>query len=129
MAETIRYKDIDLAFTAHPVTGDIAVKTNESAIKAAMKHLILMNFYESPFHPEVGSGVLGMLFEPTNFVTALGIRKHIELVLENFEPRIEVMDLHTVPNLDAQAYDVTIKFRLLNQNNVLELDLILEQIR
>jgi len=129
MAKRYRYKDIDLSFAKHPVTGDIAVKTDVAAIKASMQTLIKMNFYDSPFQPEIGSGVMDLLFNPLNFVTSIGLRRQIELVLENYEPRIEVIEVYTVPLPDEQVYNVTIRFRLKNQPEELRFDMLLEQVR
>ena len=44
-----QYKDIDLCFRRNPVTGDIAVKENENAIKQALKNLMLTRPGERPF--------------------------------------------------------------------------------
>ena len=42
MANNTRtFSDFDLNFTAHPVTGDIVLKTDESAIKQSVKNLLL----------------------------------------------------------------------------------------
>jgi len=94
-----------------------------------MQTLIKMNFYDSPFQPEIGSGVMDLLFNPLNFVTSIGLRRQIELVLENYEPRIEVIEVYTVPLPDEQVYNVTIRFRLKNQPEELRFDMLLEQVR
>ena len=60
------YKDINLSFARHPVTGDIAFLTNVEAVKRSVRNLINTNFYERPFHPEIGSDVRSILFEPVS---------------------------------------------------------------
>ena len=48
------WSDLDLDFTAHPVTKDIVRKTNVEAVKRSVRNLIRTNMYERPFHPEIG---------------------------------------------------------------------------
>ena len=91
VAQTTRkYKDLDLAFTKHPVRGDINKHIDEIAVINSIKNLILTNHYEKPFHPEVGSGVKALLFELMDGVTARILEKEIEQVIENFEPRVKI---------------------------------------
>ena len=51
------FRDIDLDFNRNPVTNDINVVENVIAIKRAVKNLVLTNFYERPFQPELGCGI------------------------------------------------------------------------
>jgi phage baseplate assembly protein W len=55
------YKDMDLAFTANPVTGDLSKKLDVNAVKQSMKILMLTNFYERPFSPKKGANLRGFL--------------------------------------------------------------------
>ena len=64
------FKDINLSLAKHPITGDIATLTNIEAVKRSVRNLINTNFYERPFHPEIGSNVRSILFEPVSPVTA-----------------------------------------------------------
>ena len=58
-----RYRDIDLNFGRNPVTNDIAKVEDVNAVKRSVRNLIQTNFYERPFHPELGSGIRDLLFE------------------------------------------------------------------
>ena len=49
-----RYRDIDLNFGINPVTNDIAKVEDVNAVKRSVRNLIQTNFYERPFHPELG---------------------------------------------------------------------------
>ena len=40
-----RYKDLDIFFTPHPVTGDITVKTDTDAIRRSVRNIFLTNKY------------------------------------------------------------------------------------
>ena len=62
---TFIYKDLNLYFTRNPVTSDVSTVTDVQDIKRAVRHIVLLNPGEKPFHPEIGTGVRGALF--TNF--------------------------------------------------------------
>ena len=57
------YKDLNLDFARHPVTNDLVKIEDVDAIKRSVRNLINTNFYERPFHPELGCGVRDLLFE------------------------------------------------------------------
>ena len=57
------YKDLNLFFTRNPVTSDVSTVTDIQNIKRAVKHLVLLNPGEKPFHPEIGTGIRDALFE------------------------------------------------------------------
>ena len=104
------YKDINLSFARHPLTGDIAFLTDIEAVKRSVRNLINTSFYERPFHPEIGSDVRSILFEPVSPPVANVLQRNIEDVVRNFEPRAELISVDVVPNIDANAYAATIKF-------------------
>ena len=108
------YSDLDLFFGAKNVTKDISKVTNIQAVKRSVRNLVLTNHYEKPFHPEIGSGVRGILFEPMTPTTAHMLTKKIETVIENYEPRAKLIGVRAQPNLDRNEYEVTIEFYVVN---------------
>ena len=104
------YKDLDLAFTAHPVTGDIVKKFDVNAVKQAMRVLISTEFYERPFDPKKGAGLRGMLFEPMSGLTADAIGRIILDLYNTYEIRTRVDRVDVIPNYDTNTYDITIFF-------------------
>ena len=66
---------------------DVNKLVDVQAVKRAVRNLVLTNFYEKPFHPEIGSGVRGMLFELATPLTAIALSQAIEDVINNYEPR------------------------------------------
>ena len=124
------YKDLNLNFTRHPVTGDITKVTDIDAVKRSVRNLVLTNHYERPFRPEIGSNIRATLFEPMTPFTANLLTRQIKDVIENFEPRVELVTIKADPNLDRNAYDVAITFNVVNaETDLIELDLLLERIR
>jgi len=124
-----RYKDIDLRFESHPVTGDVSTTSDDAAIKQALKLLVLTDHYDIPFHPEIGSDVSATLFDLATPATAAILEKHIENTISNFEPRVTVLDISVETSSDMQGYDLTIAYRIKNEETVQTLVLPLERIR
>lgn len=124
------FKDFNFNFTRHPVTGDIAKLTNISAVKASVKNLVMTNFYERPFHPEIGSDVRRALFEPMTPQVASRLGRNIEDVIVNFEPRAELISVIVNARIDRNAYEATVKFNVVNsETDEQTLNLFLERLR
>ena len=131
IARNVRqWRDLDLFFQRKPSTSDINKVTDVQAVKRSIRNLVLLNHYEKPFHPEIGSGVRDMLFELMTPITAVIITRHIEDVIENFEPRARLVGVRAYPDLDRNAYEVTVEFYVVNApTELVELTLALERIR
>ena len=82
-----KFRDIDLSFTRNTVTNDVNVVDDVVAIKRAVQNLVQTNYYERPFHPELGCGVRELLFENYTPMTGIFIRRKVEEVLNNYEPK------------------------------------------
>ena len=124
------FSDLNLNFVAHPLTGDITKLTNIEAVKRSVRNLINTNFYERPFHPEIGSNVRAVLFEPVSPIIEDILSRHIQDVIENFEPRVELININSKARLDENAYTVTIEFFVRNSPaGVQTVNLFLERLR
>ena len=124
------YKDINLNFSRHPVTGDIGTLSDVSAVKRSVRNLVNTNFYEKHFRPEIGSNIRSVLFEPVSPLIADVLKRHVKDVIENFEPRAELTDVKVNADIDRNAYNVQIEFYLVNSPSGLQtVDLFLEGLR
>ena len=124
------YIDLDLFFNKTMTSKDISKVTNIQAVKRSVRNLILTNHYEKPFHPEIGSGVRGMLFELMTPITAQILAKKVEDVIENFEPRARLISVRAIPDLDRNAYEISIQFYVVNMPTELaDLTVFLERLR
>ena len=108
------YRDIALSFETNAATKDVIVKKDVDAVKQSVKNLILTNNFERPFHPEIGYGITNLLFEPLDPITANSLSRVIGEVITNFEPRAQVVSVDARPNAEANSYEVTIDFRVIN---------------
>ena len=125
-----QYSDLDLFFSAKSVSKDISKVTDIQAVKRSVRNLVLTNHYEKPFHPEIGSGVRDILFEPMTPITANILARKIEDVIENFEPRAKLIGVRAQPNLDRNEYEVTIEFYVVNTpTELVDLTVMLERLR
>jgi len=130
MERTARvYSDLDLKFSKHPVTKDVTIKTNEYAIAASVRNIIMTNFGERRFSPKFGSDVFSQLFEPLDDMTAINIKEEIMTSLTNYEPRVKIDFVNVVPNFSLDGFDVTIKFFLLNSIKPITTALFLQRLR
>ncbi len=123
------FKDINLSLAKHPITGDIATLTNVEAVKRSVRNLINTNFYERPFHPEIGSNVRSILFEPVSPIVAAILERHVKDVIQNFEPRAELVDVQVKDNSDRNEYKVQIKFYVVNSSDIVDMNIFLERLR
>lgn len=130
MARNTRtYSDIDLNFTPNPVTGDLSLKYDENAVKAAVKNLILTNNYERPFHSEIGTQIRGLLFNPASPMMDALLTRAIQDTITNFEPRVVLMDVKVASNIDNNAVYCSIMFRIINTSKPVSLELTLQRTR
>jgi phage baseplate assembly protein W len=125
-----QYSDLDLFFGKKSSDSDISKVTDIQAVKRSVRNLVLLNAYEKPFHPEIASGVRGMLFELMTPITAQIIAKQVELVIENFEPRAKLVGVRVNPDLDRNLYALTIEFYVVNApTELVDMSVMLERLR
>ena len=124
------YKDLDLFFGKKSSSKDISKVNGIQAVKRSVRNLILTNIYEKPFHPEIGSGIRGLLFEPLSPITAFVLSQKVEDVIENFEPRARLVGVRANPDLDRNAYEITIEFYVQNApTELVDTTVLLERLR
>jgi phage baseplate assembly protein W len=130
MARNTRiFSDLDFNFTAHPVTKDLTRRYGDNAIKTALKNLILTNNFERPFHSEIGSPIRRLLFEPATPLLAASLKQAIINTINNFEPRVELINVIVSVDEDSYSVGVSIEFQVINTTRPLTLDLTLERTR
>lgn len=129
MAIIRTFSDLDLNFTKHPVTKDVVRKTNDNAIISSLVNLISTNHYERPFRPTIGSNIKALLFEPLDNLTAISLKKEIELMINNYEPRVRIDELQVNANDEKQSYDVTLRFYVINSMRPITINLFLNRLR
>ena len=106
------FKDLSISFKFNPLSGDLIALKNENAIARAVRNIVLTTPGEKFFDPEFGSSVSEILFENVDDITAVAIQDEIKSSLQNYEPRVEIIDVIVDPNFDENQFDVVITYRI-----------------
>jgi hypothetical protein len=130
MARNTRiFADLDINFRSHPATGDVTMRYDEEAIKQSIKNLVMTNHYERPFHPEIGSQLRSLLFEPASPLLVISLKQAITNTINNFEPRVNLIGIDINFKPDNNTIHVVIQFTIINTNRPIVLNLVLERTR
>ena len=109
------FKDINLSFHRHPITKDVTVLKNENAIKRSVRNIVNTIPRERFFNPELGSDVRSSLFNFVDYGTSSVIQKQIQIAIENFEPRVDNLQVNVFPRPDSNEFEVNILFDIIGQ--------------
>ena len=123
------YKDLDLDFTRHPVTNDVVKIEDVNAVKRSVKNLVQTNHYERPFHPELGCGIRELLFENFTPLTGIFIKRKVEEVITNYEPRARLSQVTVNEQPDRNGIEVTVYFYVMNIPEPVSVTTLLQRIR
>lgn len=128
IAKKTIYSDLFTNFDINPVSDDVAVKTNENAVKQSIRNLILTDRGERPFQPKLGGNIRRMLFENVEAQTMLVVKEQIKQTIEDYEPRCSIIDVLVTPSADRNAIAITIVFAVINKQEPVSLELILDRV-
>ena len=123
------FSDLNLDFTRNAVTNDITKIKGVEAVKRSVRNLVNTATYERPFHPELGCGIRELLFENFTPITGMFIRRKLEEVITNYEPRARLADLSVSEKQDKNAIEVTISFYVLNMPQPVSVTTLLQRVR
>ena len=124
------FKDIDLTFKAHPVTGDLPILKNEKAIKRAVRNLVQTIVGERPFASNIRTDVTLSLFDFVDYGSAGVISQQIIDVLSGFEGRIANTKVQVNPSPDDNSFDIRISYDIVGESfDSQEFEFILESTR
>jgi phage baseplate assembly protein W len=110
------FKDISLSFEPHPVTKDLPILKNESAIRRSVRNLVETIPTERFFNPLIGSNVRSSLFDFVDYGTASVIQDQIRVTVENFEPRVANLRVEVNPQPDTNTFEVNVIFDIIGQD-------------
>jgi len=76
--------------------------------------MLLINTYfgERLFHPEAGSPIPRILFEPIDPITTEVLKRSIEQVIQNHEPRATLDVINVTPKEDDNAYYIYLQVNI-----------------
>lgn len=129
LTQRVIYSDLYTNLDTHPIKGTLLRKTNSEAVKQSIRNLVLTNYGERLFQPNLGGNVRALLFEhatPQAFITA----KHtLENLISSHEPRAELIDIVISTTSQDHGVQIQIIFRVINTQEPVQLDIVLERQR
>ena len=123
------WRDLDLNFVPHPIRKDLVPLKDDNAIKQAVKNLLVSNFFDRPFQPDLGANLRGLLFEPADYITRIDIKDGIQNVLTQYEPRIQLLNIEVKDLSDQNAYRVIVVFRIKEYDTEESVEIVLRRLR
>jgi len=124
-----KFVDINPKFEKHPLTGDLPIIKNEDAIKQSVKNIVLTARGERPFQPFFGASISSSIFENYDPTLVDDIAFTIEDSLKAHEPRVELIDVEVLEDMDNNSMEITVNYKIvgipLNQQS---LNLVLERV-
>lgn len=123
-----KFVDIDLLFAAHPISKDIVRKIDENAIVTSLRNLILTEKFDHHFHPEIYSPVRSLLFELLTNETIANIKRSVEYLISNFEPRVELLLVEVVPYPEQKGIELTIFYKIVGTVETIKTTFYLDRI-
>ena len=106
------FRDISMTFQNNPLNSDLIALKNETAIARSIRNIVFTLPGEKFFNPNFGSRVSRSLFENVDEISASIINDEIRNSINNFEPRVILIDVQTIPDFDNGAFDVIIIYRV-----------------
>ncbi len=107
------YKDVSMSFKSNPLNDDLIGLKNESAIARSIRNIVFTLPGEKFFDNDFGSQVSASLFENVDEVTAVTIREEIEYSINQYEPRVNLLEVQSIPNYDNNEFNVLITYEVI----------------
>ena len=125
---SVKYRDISLSFVPLPSSGDVSTVSDEKSISQSLKTLIFYNYYDVPFEPTLGSNIRAKLFDLVTDMTSDIIKSDLKTLIENYEPRIELIDIKSRAVPKDHAIEVSLTYRARTSTNEIAITYFLSRI-
>ena len=107
------FKDLSMTFQSNPLNGDLIAIKNVNAITRSIRNIVLTTPGEKFFDPDFGSNVSNLLFENVDDITASQIQEEIEFSINNYEPRVKLIDVQVIADNDNASFDTIITYEVI----------------
>lgn len=107
------FKDLSMTFQVSPLNYDLIALKNETAIARSVRNLVLTQPGERFFNENLGSKISRSLFENIDDISASIIRDEIRNTINNYEPRVDLIDVIVNPNYDNNEFNVIINYTII----------------
>lgn len=123
------YSDFFNNLDIHPISEDVAVKTNENAVRQSIRNLILTDTGERRMQPNLGGNIRKLLFENFTPQTVVTVKERIRNLIREEEPRANLREVTVSSNEDNNAIAITIVFSVINRQELVQMEVVLERVR
>ena len=107
------FKDLSMTFQSNPLNGDLIAIKNVNAITRSIRNIVLTIPGEKFFDPDFGSNVSRLLFENVDDITASQIQEEIEFSINNYEPRVKLINVEVIADNDNASFDTIITYEVI----------------
>ena len=102
-----------MTFQANPLNEDLIALKNANAIARSVRNIVMTVPGEKFFNPTFGSRISESLFENIDDITATVIIDEIRESIDNYEPRVDLLDVQAFPDYDNNSFDVIITYEII----------------
>lgn len=110
------FKDLSMSFQINPLNSDLIVIKNATAIARSVRNIVYTLPGEKFFNPSFGSNITASLFENVDDLSSSVIENEIRNSINNYEPRVKLIDVITNADPDNNAFNVTLKYDIIGAN-------------
>jgi len=107
------FKDLSMSFKVNPINYDLIALKNETSISRSIRNLVLTYPGEKFFNEDFGSKVSRSLFENMDDISVSIIRDEIRSTIQNFEPRVDLIDVIVDSDFDNNSFNVTVEYYII----------------
>jgi len=102
-----------MSFQSNPLNNDLIAIKNVNAITRSIRNIVLTTPGEKFFDPDFGSNVSRLLFENVDDITASQIQEEIEFSINNYEPRVKLLNVEVIADNDNASFDTIITYEVI----------------
>lgn len=100
------------------------------AIKAALYNIFTFLPGQQILQPQFGNTIYKYLYQPINSMTESNVIKQIKYMIAKFQPRIQLLDIKLIPDIDNMAFNISILYIIpkLNEKDSITINMSSENI-
>lgn len=117
------YRDIDLTLLEDESTNDIRSFDDTDAVKVSVINLVLTAKGQKLFQLPKGTNIEKLLFDDMNQAILFRLEKQIRYVIENYEPRVDNIQVHVFGYEQHNLVTATIYFRIIGSTQTVSVSL------
>jgi phage baseplate assembly protein W len=110
------FRDLSMSFQDNPLNNDLIGIKDANAIARSVRNIVFTLPGEKFFNPNFGSNISASLFENIDDFSALAIRDEIKNSIENYEPRVKLIDITVEPQYDDYNFNVIVQYEIIGAN-------------